>query len=64
MSSGVKAQDRLITCPKCNKTMKTKSFRYNHEKKCQGNLTDRPVKPKAKPKEKPKPEPINEPMSL
>ena len=32
MSSGVKAQDRLITCPKCNKTMKTKSFRYNHEK--------------------------------
>ena len=62
MSSGVKAQDRLITCPKCNKTMKTKSFRYNHEKICQGNLTDRPVKPKAKPKEKPKPEAINEPL--
>ena len=54
----VKAQDRLITCPKCNKTMKTKSYRYNHEKICQGNLTDRPVKPKAKPK--PKPEPIQE----
>ena len=54
----VKAQDRLITCPKCNKTMKTKSFGYNHEKICQGNLTDRPVKPKAKPK--PKPEPIVE----
>ena len=43
MSSRVKAQDRLITCPKCNKTMKTKSYRYNHEKICQGNLTDRPV---------------------
>ena len=54
----VKAQDRLITCPKCNKTMKTKSYRYNHEKICQGNLTDRPVKPKAKPT--PKPEPIVE----
>ena len=56
----VKAQDKLITCPKCNKTMKTKSYRYNHEKICQGNLIDRPVKPKAKPKEKPKPEPIQE----
>ena len=54
----VKAQDRLITCPKCNKTMKTKSYRYNHEKICQGNLTDRPVKPKAK--ATPKPEPIQE----
>ena len=53
----VKAQDRLITCPKCNKTMKTKSYRYNHEKICQGNLIDRPVKPKAKPK--PKPEQAN-----
>ena len=53
----VKAQDRLITCPKCNKTMKTKSYRYNHEKICQGNLIDRPVKPKAKATPKPKPEP-------
>ena len=49
----VKAQDKLITCPKCNKTMKTKSYRYTHERICQGNLTDRPVKPKAKPKPKP-----------
>ena len=56
MSSRVKTQDKLITCPKCNKTMKTKSYRYNHEKICQGNLTDRPVKPKTKPK----PEPVNE----
>ena len=40
--------------------MKTKSYRYNHEKICQGNLTDRPVKPKAKPK--PKPERIQEPI--
>ena len=53
----VKAQDRLITCPKCNKTMKTKSYRYNHEKICQGNLIDRPVKPKAK--ATPKPEQAN-----
>ena len=58
----VKAQDRLITCPKCNKTMKTKSYRYNHEKICQGNLTDRPVKPKAKATPKPEPEEIQTPV--
>ena len=52
----VKTQDKLITCPKCDKTMKTKSYRYNHEKICQGNLTDRPIKPKAKQQVKPKPE--------
>ena len=38
--------------------MKTKSYRYNHEKICQGKLTDRPVKPRAK--AKPKPETIHE----
>ena len=58
----VKAQDRLITCPKCNKTMKTKSYRYNHEKICQGNLTDRPVKPKAKATPKPEPAEIQTPV--
>ena len=58
----VKAQDRLITCPKCNKTMKTKSYRYNHEKICQGNLIDRPVKPKAKATPKPEPEEIQTPV--
>ena len=30
----VKAQDKLVRCPKCNKEMKLKSYRYGHEKTC------------------------------
>ena len=60
----VKTQDKLITCPKCDKTMKTKSYRYSHEKICQGNLIDRPVKPKAKPKPKPEETPTPKPSEI
>lgn len=27
-----KTLDKLTTCPKCNKSMKLKSYRYKHEK--------------------------------
>ena len=40
----IRAQDRIITCPKCNKSMKMKSYRYSHEQNCKGNLSERPVK--------------------
>ena len=50
----VKTQDRLITCPKCNKSMKLKSYRYKHEKTCQGTLEQKPVKPFSKPRAKAK----------
>ena len=41
--------DKLITCPKCNKSMKLKSYRYKHEKTCKGTLEQKPVKPFSKP---------------
>ena len=49
-----KAQDKMITCPKCNKSMKIKSYRYKHEKTCQGTLEQKPVKSFSKPRAKPK----------
>ena len=52
----VKAQDKLVRCPKCNKEMKLKSYRYGHEQKCQGTLEQKPVKPFSKPRAKPKPQ--------
>ena len=54
----IKAQDKLVRCPKCNKEMKLKSLRYNHEQRCQGTLEQKPVKPFSKPRAKPKPQPI------
>ena len=51
----VKAQDKLVRCPKCNKEMKMKSLRYNHQQKCQGTLEQRPVKQFSKPRAMPKP---------
>ena len=51
----VKAQDKLITCPKCNKSMKLKSYRYKHEKTCSGTLEQKAVKPFSKPRATPKP---------
>ena len=50
----VKAQDKMITCPKCNKSMKLKSYRYKHEKTCSGTLEQKAVKPFSKPRATPK----------
>ena len=44
--------EKKITCPKCSKTMNLRSYRYKHEKNCQGNLEDRPIKKQVKPKVK------------
>ena len=54
-SKSERLKDKNITCPKCNKTMLLRSYRYKHELNCQGKLEDRAIKPKAKPKPKPKP---------
>ena len=51
----VKAQDKLVRCPKCNKEMKLKLLRYNHQQKCQGTLEQKPVKQFSKPRAMPKP---------
>ena len=50
-------RDKMITCPKCSKSMLLRSYRYKHEKNCQGNIENRQVKPQSKPKPKPKPVP-------
>ena len=58
----VRAQDRIVTCPKCDKSMKMKSYRYSHERNCKGGFENKPVKkhttprPKQQPKPKPPPE--------
>ena len=49
----VKAQDRMVRCPKCNKEMKYKNFRYGHQQKCQGGIENKPVKPHTKARAKP-----------
>ena len=56
-----KIQDKVITCPKCNKSMKLKSYRYKHEKACSGTLEQKPVKPFSKPRAKPKAQPKAQP---
>ena len=45
-------EEKYVTCPKCFKRMLLRSFRYKHEKICQGELQNRPIKPQAKPKAK------------
>ena len=45
-------QKDKINCGKCGKEMTIKSYKYSHEKNCQGQLSERPVKPHAKPKAK------------
>ena len=45
---------KTITCPKCDKSMLLRSYRYKHEKNCQGHLENRKIKPQAKPNPKPK----------
>ena len=49
----VKAQDRMVRCPKCNKEMKYKNFRYGHQQKCQGGIENKPVNPHTKARAKP-----------
>ena len=49
----VKAQDKMVRCPKCNKEMKYKNFRYGHQQKCQGGIENKPVKPHIKARVKP-----------
>ena len=57
-------QDK-VRCPKCNREMFLKTFKYKHEKNCQGKLSEKPVKPytkaKAKAKPQPPPEEVEEP---
>ena len=50
-------RDKMITCPKCSKTMLLRSYRYKHEKNCQGKIENKPIKPQSKPKPKPQPKP-------
>ena len=40
--------EKKITCPKCQKTLTLKSYRYSHERNCQGPLESKPIKPKPK----------------
>ena len=49
----VKAQDRMVRCPKCNKEMKYKNFRYGHQQRCEGGIENKPVKPHTKARAKP-----------
>ena len=55
--------EKKITCPKCAKTLTLKSFRYSHERNCQGPLETKPIKsikPKAVPIAKPQKVEYNE----
>ena len=45
--------DKMVRCPKCNKEMKYKNFRYGHQQKCQGGIENKPVKPHTKARAKP-----------
>ena len=47
-------RDKMITCPKCSKTMLLRLYRYKHEKNCQGKIENKPIKPQSKPKAKQK----------
>ena len=44
--------EKKVQCKKCDKEMTLKTYRYSHEKNCQGTLENKPVKPQAKPKAK------------
>ena len=54
LQTRLKNEQETITCPKCEKSMLLRSYRYKHEKNCQGHLENRKIKPQAKPKPKPK----------
>ena len=55
VKQNVRQQDKLVKCPKCDKQMKLKSYRYKHETTCKGKLEEIPRKPKAMPKPKVQP---------
>ena len=55
-------QKDKMNCGKCGKEMTIKTYRYSHEKNCQGQLSERPVKPKAKPQPKAVPKPVQQPI--
>ena len=55
VKQNVRQQDKLVKCPKCDKQMKLKSYRYRHETTCKGKLEEIPRKPKAMPKPKVQP---------
>ena len=55
VKQNVRQQDKLVKCPKCDKQMRLKSYRYRHETTCKGKLEDIPRKPKAMPKPKVQP---------
>ena len=61
VKQNVRQQDKLVKCPKCDKQMKLKSYRYRHETTCKGKLEDIPRKPKAMPK--PKVQPVMQSIS-
>ena len=52
-----KVLEKKVKCKKCNEEMTLKTYRYSHEKNCQGTLENKPVKPQAKPKAKQQPQP-------
>ena len=51
--------EKKITCPKCAKTLTLKSYRYSHERNCQGPLETKPIKPKPKAVSRAKPQRID-----
>ena len=59
-SKTARLTEKKITCPKCSKTMNLRSYRYKHEKNCQGNLEERPIKKQLNPKTKVKAVPIQQ----
>ena len=61
VKQNTRQQDKLVKCPKCDKQMKLKSYRYKHETTCKGKLEDIPRKPKAMPKLKVQPVQQEEP---
>ena len=61
VKQNVRQQDKLVKCPKCDKQMRLKSYRYKHELNCKGKLEDIPRKPKAMPKPKVQPVQQEEP---
>ena len=56
-------QKDRINCPRCFKEMSVKSYKYSHEQKCQGKLSEKPVKKHTnpRPKQTPKPKPTPKP---